>query len=99
VGRNPHYKNQGVQMRKKQVLQSVYRSKILKLELFQNFTENQGLLKDVPPIFIPDNNLNKIIIKVDGVKKNLTRDGLKKYLKRVQKELDNFIEQHKRLVE
>jgi hypothetical protein len=89
-------------------IERIYRSDILKLELQQINKEFWGFdfKKMGNPIYVPDSNLDNIIIKLDGVCKNLSRRELTIYLdellkspdRKIKKETEIFISNYHRLL-
>jgi hypothetical protein len=89
-------------------IERIYRSNILKLELQQINKMFWGFnfKKIGNPMYVPDSNLDHIIIKLDGVDKNLSRKELSMYLdellksqnSKVIKETKNFIKNYPRLL-
>jgi len=90
------------------ILKQIYWSNTLKLELQQYFKPVKGFsfIKQQKEMFIEDCNLNNIIIKLDGVNRNLTRKELKTYInvslksssKMIQKEAEKFVKKFPRLL-
>jgi hypothetical protein len=84
-----------------------YSSKILKLTIYQLYTENIGfnLIKSNKPILLPNTDPNKLIIKLDKVNKDLTIRELQKYLNiclkspdtKISGEASHFINKYQRL--
>jgi hypothetical protein len=95
---------------KQRELRQVYSSDILKLNVFQYHTLNYGFpffKGKCEPVPIPDSNFDNLVIKLEGVDKNLSRKELVDYItvciqspsvsKRIKKEAERFFSNFNRI--
>ena len=90
-----------------QELVEIYSSSILKLKIYQYHTKNYGFkfIEKSKPIYLPDNNYNRLVIRQYELKKDFTLNDLRRYIKiflsneneKFRTEAQKFYDNHTRL--